>query len=145
MGMSVHAMMTMNNMSKLLMHHACTAYAQGDACLAFMAPGKPGGEASRALEVARQALQSQGPKIMAGLRVRMGINTGELLIRPMLRLSKDYACVCHATRCIVHARLQLHSCATSQNLLMGRCFSYLILRVAHFFLASLMESGTARH
>jgi class 3 adenylate cyclase len=45
-------------------------YAQGDACLA--------GISGTVSDAARCALTGQGPRIMAGLRVRIGINTGEV-------------------------------------------------------------------
>jgi len=62
---------------RLLEHPYCKAVYLGDACLAGAAGGGPGVAAVQGDDDApRCALAGQGPKVMAGLRVRMGINTG---------------------------------------------------------------------
>ncbi|GBF89534.1 adenylate cyclase [Raphidocelis subcapitata] len=57
---------------RLLEHPHAAVVHLGDACLAGV--GGPGGGAIS--DTARCALTGQGPRIMAGLRVRIGINTG---------------------------------------------------------------------
>jgi hypothetical protein len=49
---------------------------QGDACLAGMESGSGGIKTRAAAAAARAILAGQGPKVLSGLRVRMGINTG---------------------------------------------------------------------
>jgi hypothetical protein len=60
------------------MHYSHQTDTQGDACLAGAAGGGPGTTAVQQVDDGRPraALAGQGPKVMAGLRVRMGINTG---------------------------------------------------------------------
>jgi hypothetical protein len=80
--------------AKLLEHPYCAPVHLGAACTAKN-PAYAAAAAAAALDAASSAggaLKDQGPLLMAGLRVRMGINTGWLLVDSVQQHSGHATC-----------------------------------------------------